>query len=446
MTISLKLSYYLSALLLLVAPLFYAGKTSESIFVIQCLGAALLFFVFWGGIYFKKLTTITVFYLFVSLTLSLAYLLPIPMEYWQQLPGRGLYVDSYRWLAQQGASEPALFLSIVPSETALSLLMLVPTLAIFLSAVSVPDREAKRLVYVLLFVAAAQAALGTVQYASGNPDFLFGIQSHGKNAQGMYTNRDHFVALMEMSLPLLMGLMLYCVGRDSVDRHRESEGFPVNQLLLFACATIIVLVGAIFSRSRAGIFLIMLLVFLSSVVFSRHVGGKQSVSLTVIFLVIAGGIATTVGLIPVLNRFIVLDPSEDGRWPIFETTISVMKSFFPLGSGPGTFAEVYRASQPIDQLRYINHAHNDYLELLLEMGAAGAFVIVGFLLVYLGGWIRLRGHIWNRMHFIQIGAGLAIFAILLHSLVDFNFHTPANFIVFAFLAGIFMRKKAPLAK
>lgn len=442
MSISSRLSFYLSALLLL-SPLYYAGKTADSLLVIECVGLLLVFCVLWSGIYSGKLFGLLWFYLIVSVFLGVAYLIPLPFEVWQELPGRALYAESYAWLIQQGSAPSFLALSVVPSETVLALLMLLPALGIFLSAASLPARQVKTLLYVLFAVASIQAMLGLIQYASGRPEFLFGIQSHGQNAQGMYTNRDHYVALLEMVLPLMLGMVLYGIGRDQIDRRNKGVGFPVNQVLLFGFATIIVLVGAIFSRSRAGIFLIMLLVLLSSVVFSRHIGGKQSVGLTAIFLVISAGIATSVGLVPVLNRFIVLDPSEDGRWPIFETTISVIKSVFPFGSGPGTFSEVYRASQPIDQVYFVNHAHNDYLELLLEMGAAGAFIIIGFWIIYIYGWIRLRGHVWDRMHFLQVGAGLAIFAILLHSLVDFNFHTPANFIVFAFLSGVFFRAKSP---
>jgi O-antigen ligase len=102
---------------------------------------------------------------------------------------------------------------------------------------------------------------------------------------------------------------------------------------------------------------------------------------------------------------------------------------------------VYVASQPVEQAFYANHAHNDYLELIVEMGAVGVFVIAGFLLLYLYGWVRLRKHDWNHMRFLQVGAGLAVFGILLHCLLDFILHTPANLVVFAFLVGVFLRPK-----
>lgn len=434
-----RVSYYLSALLLVVAPLYYAGKTAGGELLIESIGLLLLCCIVWGGLYSKRLFGLAWIYLLVSMGLALLYLLPVPFELWQTLPGRSLYAETFLWLKQQGV-EPDLFqLSLVPSETVLSLLMLIPTLAVFLSAVSLPDQLVKRLVYVFLLMASVQGVLGLIQYASDDLFFVFGMDYHGRMAQGMYVNRDHFAALMEMALPMALALMLYSVGRTAIDRRNGGFGSSVNRVVLFAFVALVIFLAAVFSRSRTGVLLVLLLVLLSSVVFSRHLGGKQSVGWASVFAVIAGGVAMSVGLIPVLNRFIAQDPLEDGRWPIFETTLTVIREFFPLGSGPGTYAEMYRAFQPAEQAFFANHAHNDYLELLVEMGAAGAFIIAGFLIVYFYGWLRLRKNSWNRMRFLQVAAGLSIFAILLHSLLDFNLHTPANFVVFAFLCGVFFR-------
>lgn len=436
----LKLSYYLSAFLILVAPLYYAGKTAGGELLIECIGLLLLFCIIWGGAYSKKLFGLLWLYLFTSIGLALIYLLPVSFELWETLPGRGLYVESFLWLKQLGVDVDLYQISIVPSETILSLLMLIPALGMFLSAASLPDHYVKRLIYLFLAMASLQSALGLIQYAGDDPFFVFGMDYSGRFAQGMYVNRDHFVGLLEMALPIALGLMLYSVGRDTSDSQRDSFSVPVNDVLLFAFAALLIFLAAIFSRSRAGIFLVLLMILLSSFVFSRHLGGKRSVGWTSFFIVVSGGIAISVGLIPVLNRFIATDPSDDSRWPVFETTSTVIREFFPVGSGPGTYAEVYRAFQPAEQVFYVNHAHNDYLELLVEMGAVGGFVIAGFMVVYLYGWIRLRRYAWNRMRFLQVASGLAILAILLHSLVDFNLHTPANLIIFSFLSGVFLRK------
>ena len=434
-----RICFYLTGLLLIVAPLYYAGRGAVSELVIEVIGLALLVCVIWSGLYSKKLFLLFWVYLFLCLALALLFLVPVPIDVWEALPGRQLYISSFEWLANQGIELSSFSVSVIRSETIYSLLILIPCLAVFLSALSLRSEHIKRLVYVFLFVAAAQGILGLIQYASDDPFFVFGMEYSGRAAQGMFINRDHFAAFMEMALPVSLGLMLYSVGRQG--KGASDLNFKVNDLLSFAFIAITVFLAAVFTRSRTGVFIVLLIFLMSSLIFSRHIGGKRSAGWAAAFGVIAFGVAGSIGLIPVLNRFVGEDPLEDGRWPIFETTLTVIREFFPLGSGPGTFAEVYRAFQPVEQAFYANHAHNEYLELLVEMGAAGAFVIVGFLLLYVYGWFRLSGNVWDRMRFIQVAAGLAILSILLHCLLDFILHTTANFIVFAFLVGVFFRPK-----
>lgn len=134
------------------------------------------------------------------------------------------------------------------------------------------------------------------------------------------------------------------------------------------------------------------------------------------------------------------DPLEDVRWNIYNNVIIGIKSFWPIGSGLGTFPDVYRAFQPIDQQGFINHAHNDYLELTFDMGVVGVSLITVFFALYLWKWwviIRIK---WNTLKIFQIAAGISLLLILLHSVVDFILHTPANMVLFGFLCGVFFRK------
>ena len=435
------LVFGLCAVLLVLAPFYASGKTPCARLILESVGLLLLMVVFWSGISRGKSYGIVSVYLVISVGLACLYLVPIPFDYWSQLPGRELYLSVYQWLIEQGVDAERYQLSIVPYKTTLALLALLPTLGIFYSALSLSDERIKQLAFLLLAVAAIQAILGLIQYASGNPWFHFGIEANGRSAQGTYLNPDHFAALLEMTLPIAIGMMLYSIGRSQYDRRHDGKGAVVNQVLIFASIALVILLAGIFTRSRAGVALIMLAMLISSVIFSRHVGGKQSVGLTAIFATIAVGVSMSIGLIPILNRFVATNPVEDERFRIFEHTLEGFRAFFPFGSGPGTFPDVYRAFQPIEQLRFINNAHNDYLELLFEMGAFGAAIIVGFLLLYLFACFMLRGRGWNRMHFIQVAAAIGIFLMLLHSLADFNLHTPANAIVFAFLVGILFRKE-----
>ena len=88
--------------------------------------------------------------------------------------------------------------------------------------------------------------------------------------------------------------------------------------------------------------------------------------------------------------------------------------------------------------------HNDYLELLAEYGVVGAVAFLLFLGAHLRwGWRAFR-HIslgsgglggsnaaaWN------IGALAALACLLVHSVVDFNLHIPANALLMALVFGV----------
>ena len=77
---------------------------------------------------------------------------------------------------------------------------------------------------------------------------------------------------------------------------------------------------------------------------------------------------------------------------------------------------------------YVNHAHNDYLELVLELGAAGAVLIV----LFLGWWAVAATRVWTSTLSTPFGraATIATAAILAHSIVDYPLRTGALMAVF----------------
>jgi O-antigen ligase len=83
----------------------------------------------------------------------------------------------------------------------------------------------------------------------------------------------------------------------------------------------------------------------------------------------------------------------------------------------------------------VDHAHNDYLEMLAETGLIGALCSLAFIvLLFRSALANLQSDQSRFLLAVRAGALVACSGLLLHSLVDFNLHIPSNALLFALLA------------
>lgn len=385
----------------------------------------------------------------LSFLYPLLYLIPGPLDLWAALPGHPVYAEGLALLPDPGAAPWRPF-SIAPALTEASWLALIPPLAVFLGGVALPGPYLRVLVTLALGMAVGQALLSLMQYGAGttSPLCLGNLYCGGGGGTGTYVNRDHLAGLLELMLPVGLSLLAATVGRaPRVKRHRPSwrerllslSSWRRHVVALYGAASIALLVGLIFTRSRSGLTLAMLGILLALFAFSGRLGGSNAFGAVGTVTAVGLALAVEIGLVPVLQRFTLEDPLQDSRWAIFESTLRGIGSFFPLGSGPGTYPQVYPQFQPLELgTFFINHAHNDYLEWLFEGGLMSAALLLLWLVLYLRQWSKVgtRGA-WTTLRFTQAGAGIGLCLMLLHALVDFNWHIPANALYTAFLAAVF---------
>jgi O-antigen ligase len=442
---------WLLGAMLIFAPLFRSGQLPLALLALQLLAVAVLALVLWRPRP-APITRAEGLALIMLLVLPLLYLIPVPGALAALLPGRGVYVEAQALLmaAPPDRWAPS---SLVPVETEQALLFLLIPVGVFLGVrVLRPDR-AMPLVLLLLGVAALQALIGLLQYGAGkgSPELLGISLADARVALGTYTNQNHLAGLLNMVLPIALGLMVFSVGRGRDDERAGWRGRVAffaslrgHKALMYGAIALLLLVGVIFTRSRAGIALAMLGVLVATVAFARRIGGSNVYGPTGTVVAFALGIGIAIGLVPVLDRFSAEGAIADARWGIFSATLSGIGTFLPFGSGPGNYPDVFPAFQPAELGRwFINHAHNDYLEWLFEGGLLAGALVVFVLALYLRQWARVwPGETWSRLRFVQVGAGIGMLLLALHGLVDYNLHIAANVVYFAFLAGIFFSDPA----
>ena len=443
--------FALAAGIVAFAPVIRGGNRPLALAILECAGIALLAIVAWrpARAPLAGLPSTLAWGLSLLLLVPLLQLVPLPFAWWAALPGHEPFARVLEIAGEASGMRP---ITLHPLATQYSWLVLVPCVAVFVAVRRFERQELRRLVIVFITVACVEALLGILQAASaaGSP-FWLGNPYAGGGSTGTYINKNHFAALMEMALPMLVALwameMLPVVTHrgEVLREHPRNADIRFALRALFSALVAILLLALMLSRSRAGIGAGLLAFALAIVVLVwRAATGQVKAALAIV----AGGavaLGAYIGLTPVLERFA---PDEvslhyEGRAELTRATLQAALDFLPLGSGLGTFADVFRRYQPGGMIGFADHAHNDYAEILLELGVAGLAVLVLLCAAYVARWrkvLRERGS--RRLRFLQVAAGLGMLAMIVHGAFDFNFHIPANAIAFSMLAGIFFVTRA----
>lgn len=439
-------AYWLLFGIFVFAPLFRAGNLPLPLMLLELSSLVLLGLAIWDGKGLLELKTSHLAFMLLMLMVPLVQLVPLPLSSWTWLPGRvGLLpiLENLLGIDYEGFVSA----SIVPGHSESALWALVLPIAVYITAINQPTKNLTYLTYLLLAMAAFQAALSLMQY--GNPALQFDNEWNMMGNAGTYLNKDHLAGFLEMMLPILLGLMAANIGAGQrmprrLQTWRKKLSFLASgrghKAVFFAAIAVLLVLALIFIRSRAGMALAMLGIFLALMAFSRRLGGSNLYGTYGTVLAVIVALAIEVGLAPVLDRFSV-DLLKDLRWRIYDSSLEGVAAYFPIGSGPGTFPAVYPIFQPENMDVFVNHAHNDYLEWVFEGGIlALGLIIIGWVM-YLMRWrkVWLEGS-WQAFRYIQVGAGIGLCLMMLHSFVDFNLHKPANSIYFAFLLAVFMRE------
>ena len=362
-------------------------------------------------------------------------LLPLPVAGLRLLsPARAALTDA---LAAVGSPVRFAPTTIQPFATAVQLSRVCAYVLVFLLAREAVRRSASRWTPALplLIVGGLEAVWGLLQIAAG-----------ADHASGSYTNRDHFVGLLEMMLPLALICALALLPHTRRARRHPGAGWLVPCAAGLVAAAAYLAAG--FSLGRMGFISIHISLFMMGAlaVFAR-VNGWRRWSLVI-------GLAFAVAL-----AFVWLSPTElitrfgglvsgdaAGRWSIWKNTLRVIAAYPLVGSGLGTYFPVLLKYQTSGlNVGWVN-AHNDYLQFLAELGVVGLVAPTVLLGLVLARAARTTLSDRDRDSRLFSLACLGAFAaICAHSFTDFNLYVPANAMVFSWIVGMASAATVPSA-
>ena len=434
-------------MLLVFAPLFRGGNRPMPLLLLEGVGLLGIAALAWSrspGLVVGALPATLRWGLVILLGAPLLQLIPIPTSWWLALPGREAYGGV---LEVAGVGEGWRPLTINARATEYAWLALIPCVAIFLLVQVLARRQVRALALVFVGVAVFEAVLGIVQVGVGKDSILtLGNPFGGGAATGTYINKNHFAGLMAMALPVLLAFWaaetLPPLDRQGqrIREHPRHADAKLARRLLWSLLIVLALAALLFTWSRAGIGCGLAAFAAASLGLVWNAGALRVRVLLIAVAAAALLLAVYAGITPILDRFApeALSLSYEGRMRIALGAVRGGLDFLPFGSGLGTFADVFRRYQVEGLTGFIDHAHNDYAEVFLELGVAGIAAVVLLAIAYVSRWGVLAGGKLSRsLGYLQVSAGLGVLALAAHGVFDFNFHIPANAIYFAFLAGIF---------
>jgi O-antigen ligase len=285
--------------------------------------------------------------------------------------------------------------------------------------------QVRRMARLICCYGSAVAIFALVQGLSSEGRIYWLLTPHfGGWNYGPYVNHNHYAGLMEMltPIPLVAFLSPYTSTR--------------NRWLAGVAAAL--MGGSILlSGSRGGMISFALeLLLLVFILFWQRASKTIIASVAALACVIVG-LFLWIGSSQLTERLSSIpsaahsEISSGTRLAMDRDGLRMFAQHPVLGWGFGTFPVVYPQFRSFYTDLYVDHAHNDYIQILVEMGAAGFACALWFLAVALAGAVRkIRHYGFNTNGLVGLASLLGITGILAHSLVDFNLEIPANAALF----------------
>jgi hypothetical protein len=378
-------------------------------------------------------------FLLAILLVPAIQLVPLPPSIWSGLPGREFAAEAFR---VAGIGEPWRPISLDPEATRDTALTLVAPLAILFATYAIPPRRRYLLAYAAVVVGLLSASLAFLQFASpGNPSLYISVGAITTSPSGIIANRNMQCDILLIAM-LLGAWWIRRLRRTDAERERESGLRPWHFALpLIAFMGLMV----VLTQSRAGLLLLapvglacLAIIFPGGLRREIPIGVGIALAIGAALFLLAPGFSGEF-----LSRF---GGGPESRIDALEDLLYAADLYLPVGSGVGTFVPVYTAAESLSLLEptYLNHAHNDYLEIYIETGIVGILLVILFLIAFgIRAWRVARAGGDGSYLWLQRVSAMAIALLLVHSITDYPLRSITLVSLFAFLCAILFSRAPP---
>lgn len=394
-----------------------------------------LYFLTWRDL---KREAVLVWLLGLFVILVGLQLVPLPPAVWNGLPGRDAIERLDTALGYPDVWRP---LSMAPMRTWNAFGSLVVPAAGLLLAIAV-RATTRDLLHIIAGLGLLNAALGLLQVISGRSSSLYFYElTNLGSAVGIFANENHSAIFAACSL-----LVMVRLGLEA----RTQHGSRWMSIFYPASFFFIVLV-ALVSGSRAGFVACLGAIVISAIMIgitpARQIDKSHSGQLSrwgerypyffaVLPLLVLGVTVVafvSLGRAPAFSDLLARDSFADLRWSILPVIAEMLSIHWWVGSGFGSFEQVYHIYEPSDLLmpRYVNQAHNDWLQFLIEGGVLAGGLLVGLAVWLVRSLLRIK---IGRTGPLLVLFWISIFSIFAAaSVIDYPLRTPIFQLVLTWL-------------
>lgn len=297
------------------------------------------------------------------------------------------------------------------------------------------ERSRRRLCRAVVVTGLLLTLIALVQAVSPDPHRIYGLwkPTFDWAVFGPYVNRSHFAGYLVMAIPLALGFALEALQslRRAWGRRRVGwlalGGPEGNDLVRRGAEAMVLLVGLLATRARGGV-----LGFGASALALVFAGRHRRLGVLVGAVAAGLGVAW-VGVGGLVGAF-ESRGIKGSRLDLWADMLPMVRRFPAFGAGWNAFATAYPSYQTVWRTEWIGEAHNDYLQVVLDLGLLGAALVLPLLVM-----LFRRAFLGAARSPLSLGLLGSLLGLAAHALVDFNWQIPANAATYVSLAGLAMR-------
>ncbi|WP_157964629.1 O-antigen ligase family protein [Algibacillus agarilyticus] len=242
-------------------------------------------------------------------------------------------------------------------------------------------------------------------------------------ANGSFVYHNHLAGYLVLCLSVAIGYMIGSLKGMRAKTNKARLASVIETMLsekwILRIAIIIMVIALIMTRSRMGnsAFFVSLLVTsgLALLLMKRPPNTLKWLVASLIILDIAI-VGAYFGVDKVKERLEATSFQSETRDDVVAASIPYIQDYWLTGSGAGTFGSTFQSYQLYSFGGYYDHAHNEYLQFLVEFGIAPSVLMFVMLVLFL---LSSLMNVKKDKRFIYFTGCMAIIALMMHITVDF---------------------------